>query len=75
MLNHQGPQIPAHVLPIHSEFIVVAGPFDSAKEAQSSVHRLRIDFELQPILIWPGKNDPELQESPFFFSNILSVLD
>ena len=73
MLNHQGPPIPAHALPDDEGFIVVAGPFHSAKEAQSSVDRLRIDFGLQPELIQPGKHIPALPKTPSFFSSILSL--
>ena len=75
ILNHQGPPIPAHVLPVSTGFIVVAGPFNSVKEAQASVNRLRIDFALRPELIQPSKIIPELQETAAFFSRILSILD
>jgi L,D-transpeptidase ErfK/SrfK len=75
MLNHQGPQIPAHVLPAYTGFIVVAGPFHSEKAAQSSLKRLRIDFELQAKLIQPNQNIPDVRTTFSFFSNILSVLD
>jgi L,D-transpeptidase ErfK/SrfK len=73
MLNHQGPPIPAHVLATHGGFIVVAGPFHSDKEAQTSHNRLWIDFELRTEIIQPGKKIPELQKTPHFFSSILSV--
>ncbi|MCK5120932.1 MAG: SPOR domain-containing protein, partial [Methylococcales bacterium] len=75
ILNHQGPPIPAHVLPVSTGFIVVAGPFNSVKEAQASVNRLRIDFALRPELIQPSKIIPELQDTTAFFSRILSILD
>ncbi|MCF6250317.1 MAG: L,D-transpeptidase family protein [Methylococcaceae bacterium] len=75
MLNHQGPQIPAHVLPAHTGFVVVAGPFHSAEAAQSSLNRLRIDFELQAKLIRPHQIIPELQNTFSFFPNFLSVID
>lgn len=73
MLNHQGPPIPAHILPADTGYIVAAGPFQSAKEAQSSANRLRIDFELQSKLIQPGYVIPGHQQNPSVFPTLWSV--
>ncbi len=75
MLNHQGPIIPAHVISGTSEFIVVAGSFNSEKKAKKIMTRLGIDFELDAKLIEPGKNIPDEQQYFSFFSNIESFFD
>jgi L,D-transpeptidase ErfK/SrfK len=75
MLNHQGPPIPAHAISGDADYIVVAGPFDSAKKAKKSIARLRIDFGLDAGLIEPGKDIPGIQDKFSFFTNMLSVLD
>ncbi len=67
MLNHQGPPIPAHVISGDTEFIVVAGPFNSAKKAKNSMARLLIDFGLDTKLIEPGKDIPGVQDTFSFF--------
>ena len=53
IINHQGPQIPARVLAKRDSYRVLAGPFADAGEAREAVKRLKIDLELDGILIEP----------------------
>ena len=53
IINHQGPQIPARVLSTQNRHRVLAGPFDDKNEAQDAVKRLKIDLEIDGILIEP----------------------
>lgn len=55
MINHQGPPIPARVLEKDDRYRVVAGPFDDAREAKDALKRLRIDLEIDGILVGPDK--------------------
>lgn len=67
MLNHQGPQIPAHVLTGDTDYLVIAGPFSSEQQAKSSYARLRIDFSAKPELILPGEDIAGLSKIANFF--------
>lgn len=71
MLNHQGPAIPSHVLANDKGFMIVSGPFDTIKDAQASLARLRIDFSLSPELIEPGKKISDRQDYKSFLSELL----
>ncbi|MEW6600083.1 MAG: L,D-transpeptidase family protein [Nitrospirota bacterium] len=51
IINHQGPQIPARVLSKDAGQYVIAGPFDDIKEAENAIKRLKIDLEIDGILI------------------------
>jgi L,D-transpeptidase ErfK/SrfK len=51
IINHQGPQIPARVLTKGGRHRVLAGPFDNMGEAEDAAKRLRIDLEIDGILI------------------------
>jgi L,D-transpeptidase ErfK/SrfK len=53
ILNHQGPQIPARVLSKSGRHRVLAGPFNNKGEAENASKRLRIDLEIDGILIAP----------------------
>lgn len=53
IINHQGPPIPAQVLPAGKGHRVLAGPFKDAGEARKAVKRLKIDLELDGIMIEP----------------------
>ena len=53
MINHQGPQIPARVLSASGKHRVLAGPFNDQSEAENTVKRLKIDLELDGILVEP----------------------
>ncbi len=75
LLNHQGPPIPAHVISANTAYIVVAGPFDSKKQAKTSYARLRIDFSLDPELIQPGKDISSVSGITYFFSSISDFFD
>jgi len=53
MINHQGPQIPARVVSKSDSYRVMAGPFNDIGEAKDAVKRLKIDLEIDGILIEP----------------------
>ncbi len=55
IINHQGPQIPARVLSKSDSYRVIAGPFNDISEAKDAVKRLKIDLEIDGILIAPVK--------------------
>ena len=51
IINHQGPQIPARVVAKNAGYQVVAGPFNDIKEARDAIKRLKIDLEIEGVLI------------------------
>jgi L,D-transpeptidase ErfK/SrfK len=53
IINHQGPQIPARVLSTKNSYRVITGPFSDIKEAGDAIKRLKIDLEIDGILIEP----------------------
>jgi L,D-transpeptidase ErfK/SrfK len=55
IINHQGPQIPARVLSKSDSYRVIAGPFNDISEAKDAAKRLKIDLEIDGILIEPAK--------------------
>jgi L,D-transpeptidase ErfK/SrfK len=55
IINHQGPPIPARVILKNDRYLVVAGPFNDASEAQNAAKRLKIDLEIDGVLIEPEK--------------------
>ncbi len=55
IINHQGPQIPARVLSKNVSYRVIAGPFNDVREAKDAIKRLKIDLEIDGILIEPVK--------------------
>jgi L,D-transpeptidase ErfK/SrfK len=55
IINHQGPQIPARVLSKNDSYRVIAGPFNDLREAKDAIKRLKIDLEIEGILIEPVK--------------------
>ena len=55
IINHQGPQIPARVLSTSDRYRVIAGPFNDISEAKEAAKRLKIDLEINGILIEPVK--------------------
>lgn len=55
IINHQGPQIPSRVLPKDNIYHVIAGPFNEVTQAEDAVKRLKIDLELEGILIEPPR--------------------
>jgi L,D-transpeptidase ErfK/SrfK len=59
IINHQGPQIPARVLSMNSRNRVLAGPFDNRGEAMGAAKRLRIDLEIDGLLIAPAQKDSQ----------------
>lgn len=50
IINHQGPPIPARVLSKDDRHRVLAGPFDSKREARKAAKRLKIDLELDGVV-------------------------
>ena len=55
IINHQGPQIPATVLSVNDRHRVMAGPFNDIREAKDAIKRLKIDLEIDGILVEPVK--------------------
>ena len=58
IVNHQGPQIPARVVPKNGNYRVIAGPFNDIKEAKDAIKRLKIDLEIDAVLLEPVKKRP-----------------
>jgi L,D-transpeptidase ErfK/SrfK len=54
IINHQGPQIPARVLSKSKSHRVIAGPFNDIVEAKGAAKRLKIDLDIDGILIEPA---------------------
>src|SRR4030066_2017885 len=57
IINHQGPPIPARVFPKSDSYRVIAGPFNDRSEAKKAAKRLKIDLEIDGIVIEPIKNE------------------
>jgi len=57
IINHQGPQIPARVFEKNDRYRVIAGPFDDGDDAKKATKRLKIDLEIDGIVIEPDKNE------------------
>ena len=55
IINHQGPPIPARVFPKSDSYRVIAGPFNDGSEAKEAARRLKIDLEIDGIVIEPVK--------------------
>jgi L,D-transpeptidase ErfK/SrfK len=55
IINHQGPPIPARVFPKSDSYRVIAGPFNDRSEARKAAKRLKIDLEIDGIVIEPVK--------------------
>ncbi len=58
IINHQGPPIPAKVLSKSSKsngYRVIAGPFNDVSEAKDAAKRLKIDLDIDGIVIEPVK--------------------
>ena len=55
IINHQGPPIPARVLSTWDRHRVLAGPFNNRREAKDAAKRLKIDLEIDGILVEPTK--------------------
>ena len=57
IINHQGPPIPARVLSTEYKYRVLAGPFDNMSDAKDAAKRLKIDLEIDGILVEPIKEN------------------
>lgn len=55
IINHQGPPIPARVMPIGGSYRVIAGPFKDKNGAGVAMKRLKIDLEIDGILVEPDR--------------------
>jgi L,D-transpeptidase ErfK/SrfK len=55
IINHQGPQIPARVISRSKGYRVIAGPFKDISAAKDAAKRLKIDLDIDGILIEPVK--------------------
>lgn len=55
IINHQGPPIPASVVAANDRFRVIAGPFNDQSAAREAAKRLKIDLEIDGILLKPVK--------------------
>ncbi len=53
IINHQGPPIPARVISKGETYRVIAGPFKDSGGARDAARRLKIDLELDGIMIAP----------------------
>lgn len=53
MINHQGPPIPARVLSKNDSHRVIAGPFSDIGEAKEAVKRLKIDLNIDGVVVEP----------------------
>ncbi len=51
IINHQGPQIPARVLSKDDRHRVLTGPFKNISDAKEAAKRLKIDLEIDGILV------------------------
>ena len=54
IINHQGPHIPARVLSKNDSHRVVAGPFNDVGDAKNAAKRLKIDLDIDGVLIEPA---------------------
>lgn len=54
IINHQGPPIPARVLAKRDRFRVIAGPFHDIAAAKNAARRLKIDLDMDGIVIEPA---------------------
>lgn len=54
IINHQGPPIPARMISKGGSYRVIAGPFNDISAARDAAKRLKIDLELEGILIEPA---------------------
>lgn len=55
VINHQGPHIPARVFSKSNSYRVIAGPFNGITEAKEAAKRLKIDLDIDGIVIEPVK--------------------
>jgi len=53
IINHQGPPIPARVLTKGNGYRVIAGPFQDVHAAENALKRLKINLEIEGIVIEP----------------------
>ena len=53
IISHQGPPIPARVLPKGDRYRVIAGPFGDFSEAGAAARRLKLDLGIDGIMIEP----------------------
>ena len=54
IINHQGPQIPARVLSKNNSHRVIAGPFNDVSGAKVAAKRLKIDLDIDGVVMEPA---------------------
>lgn len=60
VINHQGPPIPARILSKNGNHRVISGPFNDINEAKDAKRRLKIDLEIEGVLVEPsGSKEPK----------------
>jgi len=57
VVNHQGPQIPARVFEKNDSYRVIAGPFNDEDETRKAEKRLKVDLEIEGVVIEPVANE------------------
>ena len=67
IINHQGPPIPARVVSTNGRHRVLAGPFKNRREAKDAAKRLKIDLEIDGILVEPIKESKPI--APFLLNS------
>lgn len=55
IINHQGPPIPARVIQRSAGYRVITGPFGTRSHARDAARRLKIDLDIDGILVDPAK--------------------
>lgn len=60
IINHQGPPIPARVISRSNGYRVIAGPFTDIGEARDAVKRLKMDLDIDAIVIDPVRRGESL---------------
>jgi L,D-transpeptidase ErfK/SrfK len=56
VLNHQGPPIPARVVQKGNRYQVLAGPYVNKKTASEAARRLKVDLEIDGVIIGPSQS-------------------
>jgi len=63
VLNHQGPQIPARVVRKDNRYQVLAGPYADRKAALAGVKRLKVDLEIEGVIVGPAESKTLAQDA------------
>jgi L,D-transpeptidase ErfK/SrfK len=63
VLNHQGPPIPARVMQKGNRYQVVTGPYANKKAAAAAARRLKVDLEIDGVILGPAQSRELAQQS------------